>query len=131
MKILLDTSYIYNLMDAPSRFSDRERLVLSNQTVELYVSAVSVWEMRLKWSRLHRSGERKSPYNPEDVLVALEEQSLIFIPLSMTHAARRLKTPLTHNDPFDELLLVQAQEEGCRLLTADRQLIDHPLALAA
>ncbi len=45
------------------------------------------------------------------------------------HAARTLETPLDHKDPFDELLLVQAQEENLKLLTADRQLLDHPLAI--
>ena len=36
---------------------------------------------------------------------------------------------LGDRDPFDELPLVQAQEEGLRLLTADRQLADHPLSI--
>ena len=38
---------------------------------------------------------------------------------------------LSYRDPFDELLLVQAQEEKLRLLTTDRRLIGHPLALTA
>ena len=38
------------------------------------------------------------------------------------------KPPILHKDPFDELLLVQAQEEGLKLLTMDRQIIGHPLA---
>jgi len=131
LKVLLDTSYIYNLVDAPGRFSEREKLVLTSRTVELYASAVSIWEMRLKWSALHASGTRKSPHDPQDVLTALEDQDLVYLPLTMSHAARPLETPIAHKDPFDELLLVQAQEEGLRLLTADRQLLDHPLALSA
>ena len=43
--------------------------------------------------------------------------------MTMQHAARELEVPIPHKDPFDELLLVQAQEEGLRFLTADRQLI--------
>ena len=131
MKVLLDTSYIYNLVDAPSRLSQREQLVLTSRTIELYASAVSIWEMRLKWSALHASGARKSPHDPRDVLAALEDQDLVYLPLTMSHAARPLETPIAHKDPFDELLLVQAQEEGLRLLTVDRQLLDHPLALSA
>ena len=42
-----------------------------------------------------------------------------------------LKSPIPHKDPFDELLLVQAQEEGLKFLTADGQLIGHPLAITA
>ena len=56
---------------------------------------------------------------------------ITIVPLTERHAACELQTPLTHRDPFDELLLVQAQEEDLRFLTADRLLIGHPLALTA
>ena len=56
---------------------------------------------------------------------------MTFLPMTILHAARPLETPLGHRDPFDELLLVTAQEEGLRLLTIDRQLVGHPLALHA
>ena len=46
------------------------------------------------------------------------------------HAARELETPIPHKDPSDELLLVQAQEEGLKLLTTGRQIIGHPPAVA-
>ena len=48
---------------------------------------------------------------------------------TVSHAARQLETPISHNDPFDELLLIQAQEEGLKLLTADRQIVGHPLTI--
>ena len=131
MKILLDTSYIYRLVDAPSGLSERECLVLTSTAVDLYISAVSIWEMRLKWSALLRSGDRKSPHDPQEVVVVLEDQDFTYLPLAISHAARRLDVPIPHKDPFDELLLVQAQEEGLRLLTSDGKLADHPLALTA
>jgi len=56
----------------------------------------------------------------------LKDQEVVFVPMTMCHAARALDVPLTHRDPFDELLLVQAQEEVLRLLTPDRLLADHP-----
>ena len=56
---------------------------------------------------------------------------MTFLPMTMAHAATALDPPLDHKDPFDELLLVQAQEEGLRLLTADRLLARHPLAVTA
>ena len=59
----------------------------------------------------------------------LEDQEAMFVPMTMRHAARVLDVPLTHRDPFDEVLLVQAQEEGLQLLTADRLLADHPLTI--
>lgn len=129
MRILLDTYYVYNLMAARDQLSDAERLILNNQAVQIYVSAVSIWEMRLKFQARYRSGARKSPFSPNDVVDALEEQDVIFLPMTVSHAARQLETQISHKDPFDELLLVQAQEEDLKLLTADRQIAGHPLAI--
>ncbi len=131
MRILLDTSYLYRLMTQPARLSDAERLILTNQTLQLYVSAVSIWEMRLKFQSFERSGKRKSPFDPNLVLSLLEDQDIIFLPITPSHAARPLETPVLHKDPFDEMLLVQAQEEGLKLLTVDRQITGHPLAIRA
>ena len=129
VRILLDTSYLYDLMETQGKFSDRERRFFTEQEIEIYVSAVSIWEMRLKYRAHHRSGERKSPFDPNEVVALVEEQDMTILPMTMKHAARELETPIPHRDPFDELLLVQAQEEGLKLLTADRQLIEHPLAI--
>ena len=129
MKVLLDTSYLYDLMAAPAKLLDTERRFLRGRAVRLHVSAVSIWEMRLKHGARYQSGARKSPFDPNAVLTVLEGQEVVFVPMTMRHAARALDVPLGHRDPFDELLLVQAQEEGLRLLTADRQLTGHPLAI--
>ena len=128
MRILLDTYYLYGLMAARGRFSETERRFLDEHEAQLYVSAVSIWEMRLKYHARHASGERRSPFDPNEVVVALERQEAVFLPLTTGHAARELDTPLGHRDPFDELLLVQAQEEGLKLLTTDRWIVGHPLA---
>ena len=131
MRVLLDTPYLYDLVDRPGMFPGSERRVLAAPGTDFHVSAVSIWEMRLKYNARHRSGERKSRFSPEDVVAALDDQDMTFLPTTMRHAAGRLETPLDHKDPFDELLMVQAQEEGLRLLTVDALLVGHPLAVAA
>lgn len=131
MRVLLDTSYLFDFMDRPGKLLASERRFLSAHGTEFYVSAVSIWEMRLKHNARHPSGERKSRFSPDDVLTALEDQDVTFLPMTVRHAARELDVPLDHKDPFDELLLVQAQEEGLRLLTVDRGLAGHPLAVTA
>ena len=131
MRALLDTSYLFDFMDRPGMFLDSERRMLAARGTDFYASTVSIWEMRLKHNARHRSGERKSRFSPEDVVAVLKDQDITFLPMTMRHAASELEIPLDHKDPFDELLLVQAQEEGLRLLTVDRRLVDHPLAVAA
>ena len=130
MRVLLDTSYLFDFMDRPGKLLDSERRVLSARGTEFYVSAVSIWEIRLKHNARYPSGARKSRFSPDDVVTALEDQDVTFLPMTMRHAACELETPLEHKDPFDELLLVQAQEEGLRLLTVDRRLVGHPFAVA-
>ena len=96
----------------------------------LVLSAVAVWELRLKWHRFHISGERKGPLAPAAIVAFAAQIGWDFLPLSARHAAAELAPPLSHKDPFDELLLVQAQEEGMRLLTRDAKLAGHPLVVA-
>ena len=97
----------------------------------LMVSVVTIWEVRLKWQSLHVSGDRKGVIDPAGLLTFVESLGWPLLPVSAQHAATALDTPIVHRDPFDELLLVQAQVEGLRLLTRDRALRDHPLALFA
>ena len=129
MRILLDTSYLYDFMDRPGKLLAAERKLLEGRETRIHVSAVSIWEMRLKHNARHASGARKSRFVPEDVLAALNDQDVTYLPMTIRHASQSLETPIPHKDPFDELLLVQAQEERLRLLTADRLLAGHPLAL--
>ena len=131
MRLLLDTSYLYNLIDKPGSFLEQERRILAARDAEFHVSSVSLWELRLKHNARHPSGDRKSRFSPEDVVTALADQEVRFLPMNVAHAVRELRTPLRHKDPFDELLLVQAQEEGLKLLTADKLLIGHPNAVSA
>ena len=116
-------------MPARDKLSAAERLYLADPAAEIHVSAVSVWEMRLKFHARHRDGARKSRFDPKDVLAVLEDLAIPVLAMTPAHAAQPLETPLPHRDPFDELLLVQAQEEGLKLLTRDRLLIGHPPAV--
>lgn len=131
LRVFLDTSCLYNSAKAAGTLSDAERRFFAEREARLYASAGSIWEMRLKYRARHPSGARKSPFDPNAVVVLLRRQEMTFLPSTMHHAAGALAPPLAHEDPFDELLLVQAQEEGLRFLTVDRRLVGPPLAVAA
>ncbi|MCY4226108.1 MAG: type II toxin-antitoxin system prevent-host-death family antitoxin [Gammaproteobacteria bacterium] len=75
------------------------------------------------------SGHRKSHFSPVDVLKAIKRQNMKILHMSANHAACPLLVTPDHKGPFDELLLVQAQEEGLRLLTVDKMLVRQPLAI--
>jgi PIN domain nuclease of toxin-antitoxin system len=56
---------------------------------------------------------------------------ITLLDLDAAIAIAELVPPLDHTDPFDELLLAHAQQGGYRLLTRDRALASHPVALVA
>ena len=127
MRILLDTSYLFDLMEH-GEFFGREQSFFEAHQVEPEASAVSIWEMRLKYQAMTR-GKRKSPHDPVGVVALLDDLSVPIHAMTAEHAKQPLTTPLPHRDPFDELLVVQAQVEGLKLLTVDRQLVKHPLTI--
>jgi PIN domain nuclease of toxin-antitoxin system len=128
VKLLLDTHYVFGLAGSPGALSTKESRFLDEYPDPFLISSVSIWEIRLKWQSFHASGERKGPRSPLQVLDALSIDPVAeFLPLTPDHAATVLDVALAHRDPFDDLLLVQAQVEGLKLLTRDRKLIGHPL----
>lgn len=131
MRFLLDTHYAVELIAEASNISMEERRGLGRMAGRAAVSAVSIWELRIKWRTFHRSGDRKGPFAPNVALAALRAMGLAALPLTPDHAAHTLSPPLLHKDPFDDLLLAQAQVEGMRLLTRDRALLAHPQAMKA
>ena len=80
----------------------------------LVLSAVAVWELRLKWHRFHISGQRKGPVNPASATAFASGMGWEVLPLTAHHATTELTDPLEHKDPFDELLLVQPREDRNR-----------------
>jgi len=128
MRILLDTHLALWLALWRDRLTAIELDLISAEHL-IAVSAVSIWELRLKWNSFHASGDRKGPASPDAVFRILDGYEVAIEPLTAAQAAAALNPPLDHKDPFDELLMVQAQELGMKLLTRDARLIGHPLAL--
>ncbi len=129
MRLLLDTHIaVWAALD-PDALTGAERKRMAGADTQLVLSAVAIWELRLKWHSFHISGGRKGPISPAAVVAFAEAIAWELLPLTARHAAAELAQPLGHKDPFDELLLVQAQEEGMRLLTRDAKLVGHPFSV--
>ncbi len=129
MRLLLDTHFLVWLATDSDRIKTRERSLLTAADSELFLSAVSFWEIKIKWDLLHPSGERKGSISPEGALRFAQDNHLDLIPLQPDDTTLVLDPPLTHRDPFDEMLLIQAKQLGALLLTRDGRLRGHPLAL--
>ena len=70
------------------------------------------------------------PVDPAAIVRFAVAMDWELLSLTPRHATTELAQAIAHKDPFDELLLAQAQAEGMRLLTRDAKLTGHPLAAA-
>lgn len=116
MRILLDTQCWLWMSLAPERFSPRARRLVEAKETLLYLSAASAWEIAIK----HALGKLRLPqppglYVPARV-AALGVQPL---PIDQRHAVHVATLPPHHRDPFDRLLIAQAQLDDLSILTAD------------
>jgi PIN domain nuclease of toxin-antitoxin system len=128
MKLLIDTHFLFWLTVLPEKIAPREQEIFDTPGLQIFASAASYWELSLKWPAFHKSGQRKLPANPQSILPLAEMLGIMPLDITVHHGSAGLQKPLSHNDPFDLLLLTQAQEEGLRLLTRDQKLLKHPLA---
>ena len=105
-------------MSDDQRLGEEARRLIANPGNYVAVSAASVWEMAIKSS----IGKLSVPDEVGQAILACG-----FAPLAITieHAARVGELPLHHRDPFDRMLVAQAQLEGLELLTADAGLGDY------
>ncbi len=116
MKILLDTHVWLWILATPERLSRTSRAQLGNPVHECFLSAASVWEIAIK----HALGRVQLPGEPVAYLRSrLAEGPIIALAIHYEHALRVATLPHHHRDPFDRMLVAQAQVEGCALMTAD------------
>lgn len=114
-RILLDTHVLLWVLTDDSRLGSGARRGIDGATAVL-ASAASLWKLSIK----HSIG--KFP-DPAPLLPAIERSGLVLLPVSPEHALGVRDSPLEHRDPFDRLLLAQAEAEGAVLLTADEQIL--------
>ena len=119
MRVLLDThALLWWLAGDPRLGAEAHRLLRDPETA-VYLSAVSVLEMALK----ARLGKLELPL-PAGALAAdaIAEDGFVGLPVTLRHAGGVERLPLHHRDPFDRLLVAQAQAEELTLLSADPQM---------
>lgn len=119
MKLLLDTRCWLWMQATPERFSPTARQMVEDRDNVLLLSPVSAWEIAAK----HASGRLVLPLPPQEyVPMRMKSSGVDALPLQHSHALQAATLPWHHRDPFDRLLIAQAQVEGLPILSADRRL---------
>jgi PIN domain nuclease of toxin-antitoxin system len=105
------------MLAAPARLTEAARALVVATDNELLLSAASAWEMAIKYAL----GKLRLPEAPGDLVPRLMARTGITpLPVHHRHALHVATLPPRHRDPFDRLLIAQAQIEHLPILTADR-----------
>jgi PIN domain nuclease of toxin-antitoxin system len=112
VRLLLDTHALLSLLFADGRLSAPARDAMERPDARLIVSAVSVWEIAIK----RAIGKLRAP---DDVIERIEEAGAELLSITARHAHASGALPQHHQDPFDRLLIAQAQLERCAIVSAD------------
>ena len=119
MNLLLDTPCWLWMQASPEKFSARARAILDDPDNVLLLSPVSAWEIASKYAL----GRLTLPIPPAEYVPSrMKSSGVDALALQHSHALQVASLPWHHQDPFDRLLIAQAQVEGLPILSADRQL---------
>jgi PIN domain nuclease of toxin-antitoxin system len=114
--LLLDTHALIWAVDQPAQLGPEGRAVLEDASNELLLSAATIWEIAIKvgLGKLSLS----MPYR-EWMNQAMADLQVVVLPVTVEYADAQARLPNHHRDPFDRLLVVQAQLEGVPLISGD------------
>ncbi len=119
MKILLDThALLWWLADDP-QLSAHARSLIASPSNPVLVSAVSGWEMSIK------KALDKLDVDLDVLQLELEKNAFEILPVSFEHGIAAGALPLHHRDPFDRMLIAQAQSESLYLVSVDSRFADY------
>lgn len=118
MNLLLDTHVILWWLMDDSKLSPLAKDLISDVNSLIFISAASVWEISIK----KNLGKLEVPDDIDKVFLSNEFEDL---PITLKHAQVAGSLPKHHIDPFDRMLIAQAQCENIRLLTSDKKLLDY------
>ena len=113
--LLLDTHALLWSVGDEDRLSPATHEMLSTGVVPAYVSAASIWEIAIK----RASGKLDAP---EDLLDKVAAARFIELGITFAHATIAGALPPHHRDPFDRMIVAQAQSEGFTIVTRDERI---------
>ncbi|PCG83643.1 PIN domain nuclease [Streptomyces sp. WZ.A104] len=123
MRLLLDTHVILWWLGDSDELSDQVKELLDTEP-SVHLSAVSAWEITIKQSLGKLDG-------PDDLAERTRDSQFTALPITAGHGVRAGRLPSLHRDPFDRILVAQAQIEGMTIVTRDKWIPQYDVAVMA
>ena len=116
MNLLLDTCALIWLASEPARLTPAAAAAINAQDAVLHISHASLWEITLK----HGAGKLTLPSTPRNWWAdQIAKWGILELPLTAESLLRGSELPPHHKDPFDRVILAQAQTEDLHLVSSD------------
>jgi PIN domain nuclease of toxin-antitoxin system len=116
MRLLLDTHALLWWLDGSRRLSRKARAAIGDEATSVFVSAASAWEITTK----ARLGKLPGAVDvAADVAGCVAGQGFSAMDITILHAQRAGRLPGAHRDPFDRMLIAQAQLEDLPIVSDD------------
>ncbi|MDB9466087.1 type II toxin-antitoxin system VapC family toxin [Dolichospermum circinale] len=115
MKLLLDTHTFIFWDSQPSKLSQRALELLTNKNNIRLLSVVSLWEIQIK----QQLGKLTLNKTLEEIILIQQNNYIEILPITVAHILALDSLPLYHKDPFDRLLIAQANRENAVLISCD------------
>jgi PIN domain nuclease of toxin-antitoxin system len=116
VNLLLDTQAFIWWREGHRKLGPRARAAIEREASTVRVSTASAWEIALKW----RTGRLRLPAAPDTwVPAAIISSGFDVLPIGLDHALAVANLPDHHADPFDRLLIAQAQIESLTIVSSD------------
>ena len=119
MRLLLDTHALLWWLDGDRRLSRKARSAIGDEHSLIVVSSASAWEIatKVRLGRLPGAVDVAA-----DVAGAVASQGFSALDITIRHAQRAGRLPGEHRDPFDRMLIAQAQLEDLAIISNDSAL---------
>jgi PIN domain nuclease of toxin-antitoxin system len=122
VRLLIDTHILLCADERPRLIAPTLRAAMRDEANEIVISAATIWEIAIKRAIGKLRFDRP-------IVAAVQALGFEILPVSGAHAEHAGSLPPHHNDPFDRLIIAQAQLEGMVLGTQDRRMRPYGVAM--
>ena len=127
LTVLIDTNvFLWCITGQQAKLSAKALRLVEDMSVNLWLSSVSLWEIAIKIGK----GKLELPQSPHFFRTQIDKFYMErVLPVEEAHVLADFGLPRYHRDPFDRMLIAQAQVEGIPFVTCDKQIQKYPIQI--
>ncbi len=121
MRLILDTHILIWFLEGNRSLSNSRRQIITQTQNDIFVSIASLWETAIKVSL----GKLTLSQSLADVVKQINSEDIEILPITPEHTLQVSILPFHHRDPFDRIIISQAQVENLTVMTNDTDFIKY------